>query len=113
MGSSDISRSLEVIGRKIFLLLGRGIVKAITSSGKVQRVQVTGVKDEVLSEVEQMQPYGLEAKPKVHDTTEATLIFFGGNRDQGVILNILDRAYRPKDLSEGDVCLYDFNDSRV
>lgn len=110
---TELSNILVTIKNRFSLLIGRGIVRSVSPSGKVQRIQITSLKDDTLSDVEQLQPYGLESYPKPSSSTEALFLCVNGNRGQAIITNILDRRYRPKDLAEGEVCLYDFNGSRV
>ncbi len=92
---------LEDLKAKIFLLIGRGVLKALDASGKMQTVQVSGLKSEIISDIERPQPYGLETYPEAG--TEAIIIFPNGNRDQGLAIIINDRDNKPEDLSEGDV----------
>lgn len=102
---ANIIRVIEAILKKLFLLIGRGIVKQVNASGKVQRIQITGVKGEIISDMERMQNYGFESYPSTE--MEATTLFFNGNRDQGVVICVTDRAVKPITLSENDVLVYD------
>jgi len=112
MNLEGISRLLAPIKSKIFLLIGRAILSAIDNSGKTQTVQVKILKDEVATGVERLQEYGFESYPKT-GSSEAIILSLNGSRDNGVVIVIHDKEYRPKDLSSGDVCVYDYRGSRV
>ena len=106
-----MDRVIAAIRRKIFLLIGRALLTTIDNSGKVQRVQVTGLKDETISDVERVQNYGLESFPKTD--MEVTMLFLNGNRDQGIAVGVMDRANRPTGMSTGDVMLWNTDSMKV
>jgi phage baseplate assembly protein V len=108
---SDLSRFLDPLKRKIFLLVGRAIITAVNNSGKTQFVQVTALKDETISDIERMEEYGFATYPKTG--AEALINFINGNRDHGLIVCIHDRNYRPTDLAEGDVRVYDYRGNKI
>lgn len=109
--SGETRRLLHSITNKIFLLLGRGIVKAMTSNTGTQGVQVVALSGETISDIERAEEYGFTAVPEVD--SEATIGFLNGNRDQGIVLCIGDRRYRPTGLASGEVMVYDKNGSSV
>ena len=102
----DINKLLTPVKRKIFLLIGRAILTAVDNSEKTMKIQVTGLSDETITGIERFQEYGFESYPKIDSEAEVVVGFINGNRDQGIALCIHDRAYRPTDLSEGDVRVY-------
>lgn len=102
----SLQRFLAPIKRKIFLLIGRCILAAVNNSEQTQKVQVTGLKNENITDMERPQPYGFESYPKTG--AEVTAGFINGNRDQGLAIVISDRQYRPTTLSEGEVAVYSF-----
>jgi len=105
---NDFIRLINPIKRKIFLSMCRGILKFINNDEGTQKVQLTALAGETITDAERFQEYGLETYP----LTEAELFgaFLNGNRDQGIILCAHDRRYRPKNLSEGEVALYTSED---
>lgn len=107
----DIHRLLNPIKRKIFLLIGRAILIAVKADTKMMKIQCTGLKNEVGTDIERPQPYGLETYPV--KGTEAIVLYPNGNRDQGLAIIVHDEENRPKELSEGDVVLYDKNGSKI
>jgi phage baseplate assembly protein V len=108
-----LQRFLAPIKKKIFLLIGRAILTAIDNSGNIQKIQVTALKDETISDVERAQEYGLETYPKTDSEAEVIILFLNGNREQGICVKIHDRANRPTGLNEGDVYLYNADGFQV
>lgn len=104
MNLPDFRRLIAPLGRKIFLLLGRAILKAIDNSQGTQKIQIIALADEIISDMERFQEYGFETYPFVD--SEVLAVFLNGNRDHGIALCIHDRRYRPTDLVEGEIVLY-------
>lgn len=107
----DFKRLITPIKRKIFLLIGRAILTTVTNGGKTQLIQVTGLKDETISDIERMQPYGLDSYPAAN--MEAVILFQNGDRSHGIGIMVSDRENRPTDLVEGDVRLWDTRDNKI
>ncbi len=107
----DFKKLINPIKRKIFLLIGRAILTTVTNSGKTQLIQVKGLKDETISDVERMQPYGFDTYPK--KDMEAIILFPNGNRGLGLGIMVSDRDNRPTDLAEGDVRMWDVNGNKI
>ena len=108
-----IDRILKAIKNKIMLLVGRAILTAVNNDGKLQKVQLSGLYKETISDVDRPQQYGLESYPKIDANTEVIFLAQGGNRDRSIAIVIGNRELRPKDLSEGDVCIYNQKGDRV
>lgn len=104
MNWSDWKRLIAPIQKKIFLLLGRAILTAVNNEEGTQKIQITVMNNETITDVERFQEYGLETYPLID--AEAFSIFLNGNRDHGIVLCVHDRRYRPKDLVKGEVALY-------
>lgn len=104
MNFSDFKRLIEPIKRKIFLSLGRAILKAINNSEGTQKIQVIALSGETITDIERFQEYGFETYPFID--AEAFAAFLNGNRDHGIVLCVHDRRYRPTDLVEGEICNY-------
>ena len=105
--------AIRYIRTKISLMIGRAVLRAVSSTGNIQRVQVQSLDGETISDVERLQEYGLETVPKPSNTSEAIIIFPDGSRDRGMVLCIGDSAQRPSGLNPGDVCLYDCNGNSI
>ena len=112
MDGALLNRLLAPLKNKIFLLIGRAVLKAVKASEGTMRVQVSGLKDETITDMEYVQNYGFTCYPKV-GSAETVNLFVNGSRDNGVTIIVNDREYRPTDLAEGEVCVYDRNDSRI
>lgn len=98
-----IQRILSPIWRRIRLLISRGVIALIDDSAKMQRVQVTLLGSEP-AWAERFQNYGLTSHP--HKGAEAVVAAVGGARSHLVAVAVDDRRHRPKNLQEGEVCLY-------
>jgi phage baseplate assembly protein V len=109
----DLFKFLQPLKRKIFLMIGRAILTAVKNSEKTMKIQVTGLKDETITDVERPQNYGFESYPDPDGDTESVIAFINGNRDQGIALVVADRDERPTDLSVGEVRLYSKNGNKI
>jgi phage baseplate assembly protein V len=117
----DLYRLLQPLYMKIMLMIGRGSVKGVNNSGDVglipssgdkpQRIQIEAMANETLTDMERWQEYGLETYPNVD--AEALVGFIDGDRSNGQVICVQDKTYRPTDLSEGDVVLYDYNGVQI
>ena len=95
---------IESVRNKVRLVAARCLVKLTDSSLGVQSAQVSVLKGELRSDVENFQHYGLTSRPAAG--TEGVLLCIGGNRDHGILIATENRAFRLKDLEEGEVALY-------
>jgi phage gp45-like len=93
---------------RICLLFVRGILRAVDNSDITQKIQVTGLSSEPISDMERFEQYGMTSYPLVG--AETFCCFLNGNRSQGITICIHDRRYRPTNLSEGEVCIFSFID---
>jgi len=109
MNFQDFKRLVRPITNKIFLLLGRAVLKAIENSESTQKLQVIGLSEEIISDVERFQEYGFETYPFAE--SQVFIGFLNGNRDHGIALVAHDSRYRLTDLVEGEVALYTDEDS--
>lgn len=108
---------VETILNKIFLLLSRSALISIDNSEtETQKIQIQGLQNETITDIERYQEYGFENYPLIANG-EAITLFINGNRDsnRGINIRINNRKFRPTDLSSGDVCIYckDSNDSNA
>ena len=103
---------INKLRNKIYLLIGRAILKAVSNTASIQKLKVTGLYNETISGVDRIQEYGLETYPKV-GTAEVVILFPNGNRDGGVVIKVGDKTYRPSGQLEGDVYLYDYRGTEI
>jgi len=99
-----VAKLIAPLKRKVSLMVGRAVLKAVDDSKKVQTVKAALLSDEVSEDVERYQEYGFSSVPFAE--SEAVVVFVGGNRAHGIVVATDDRARRPKNLTEGDVVLY-------
>ncbi|OOH87331.1 baseplate assembly protein [Pasteurellaceae bacterium 15-036681] len=89
----------------------RGTLTLVKSSGDIQHVQVTGLADETLSDVEFMQQFGLTSVPPAG--TEVVVIPVGGKTTHSIVIATENGSFRVKNLKNGEVALYDSSGSTI
>lgn len=104
MTPQALNRLLGPIKQRLFNILVRGVVTAINDKGGLQLVQVQLTGDEIADELERFQPYGFSGVPL--KGAECLVLFLGGNRDHGIVLNVDDRSLRPTGLKAGETIQY-------
>jgi phage baseplate assembly protein V len=109
MDLNDFKRLITPLRNKIFLLLGRAVLEAVKNTEMTQKIQITALDEEVISDMERFQEYGFETYPL--EGAEVLATFFNGNRDHGITICVHDRRYRPTDLAAGEVAVYTDEDS--
>ena len=97
----DFKRLIRPIANRIFLSLGRGIVRAINNTEGTQKLQISVLAGETITDIERFQEYGFETYPFTN--SENIAAFLNGNRDHGIVLCVHDRRYRPKNLTQGEI----------
>jgi phage baseplate assembly protein V len=111
MTNAFVKRLIAPLSKKLRLMVSRGVVELVNDSLKCQGLQLSLLADEVQDDVERFQDYGITSTP--FKEAEVLFLSVGGNRSHGVAVCVMDRRYRPKDLNEGDVCLYTDKGERV
>ncbi len=107
-----VRKLIAPLANRVRLLVSRGVVHIVNDKLKLQGVQVELHEDELHDDVEHFQEYGFTSHVKP-GKAEAVFLSVGGNRSAGIVICVVDRNFRPKDLAEGDVCLYTENGERV
>jgi phage gp45-like len=106
---------LDVLARKIFLLVSRGrLIDINNDNEECQKIQIASLANETITDITRYQEYGFENYP-ILTNAETINLFVNGNRDasRGINICINNRKLRPTDLKTGDVCMYskDSNDT--
>lgn len=101
----DFKRLIRPVKNKIFLLIGRSILKAMDNTGTSQKVQITVLNGETISDIERMQEFGFDSVPVVN-TADGVALFMNGNRDQSIVIKLQNKNLRPTDLVEGESAMY-------
>jgi phage gp45-like len=105
----EIRRMLDPIARKLKLVASKAIIELVKDAPGVQMVQASVLKGEVTDDsTEHMQPGGLTHVP--FPGAEGIYLSVGGVRDDGVMICVSDRRYRPKDKKPGETLLYNEGD---
>lgn len=100
-----INKVVAPLKRRVMLMVGRAVVKAVADDPKMQTLQITLLAGEVHDNVERFQNYGFTSVP--HPGAEAAVMFVGGLRSHGLVVAVDDRRYRLTGLEAGEVALYD------
>jgi len=100
----------KTLARKLNNALSRGKLLEL-KPGKVAKVKVNLLADEVYDGLEFPQNFGYVSYPP--KDSEILAAFLGGNRDHGSVLNAFKRDLIPDDLEEGDMSLYGLTGARV
>ena len=98
----QILRFLEPIKRRIFLMISKGVVRAVNDTGGIQFMQLDLLADETRDNMQRFQNYGFYGNPPLD--SEAVVIFPSGNRSAGLVVCVDNRAYRIK-LESGEVAI--------
>ena len=107
----QLNRFLEPIRVRLRMLVNRAIITLVNDTTRIQLMQIELMQDEIKDNVERVQNYGLTSNPVTG--CEAVVVFPSGNRDHGLIVAVDDSRYRLKDLPEGGVALYDYDNNYV
>lgn len=106
-----IREMVKPLQNRVLLMVGRGILMAITDTSKIQQVQLTLLADEVKDQVESFAHFGFTSNPPPN--TEALMLSVGGSRDNGVVIATENRESRLKGLEPGESALYNINGKYV
>lgn len=101
---------LQQISRRLKLIASRGVVTKVDDSGDIQQVQAELLAGEIRDMV-RVQNYGLTSVPL--KGAQVVTQSLGGNRGQSVVMAAEDTRHRPKNLKEGEVCLYTHEGDRI
>ncbi|OOF59285.1 phage baseplate assembly protein V [Rodentibacter myodis] len=89
----------------------RGVLNLVKSADNIQKVQVSGLADETLQDVELMQHFGFTSVPPAN--TQAVIIPIGGQTSHGIVIATENGAFRVKNLQGGEVAVYDESGSSI
>ena len=82
----------------------RGKVNVVNSEEPIQRLQLSGLADETLQDLELMQSFGFTSNPPAE--TEAIVIPLGGATTHGIVIATENGNFRIKSLQPGEVAVY-------
>lgn len=88
------------IWRRLQLSIARGVLMLLGAD----RVQARVLSDEVLPNIDRVEPYGLSYRP--HPGAQTYLLFPSGDRSHGIAIVIGDAQYN-MEIAEGEVALHD------
>ncbi len=89
----------------------RGTLNLVKSADGIQKVQVSGLADETLQDVEFMQQFGLTSVPPAG--TQVVVLPIGGTTSHSIVVATENGSYRIKELQGGEVAVYDESGSSI
>lgn len=89
----------------------RGVLHLVKSADNIQKVQVSGLADETLQDVEFMQHFGFTSVPPAN--TQAVILPIGGQTSHGIVIATENGTFRVKNLQGGEVAVYDESGSSI
>ncbi|MEM7746073.1 MAG: phage baseplate assembly protein V [Pseudomonadota bacterium] len=97
--------TLGRISRRLQLMIGRCVIRAIAADGGRVLVSIDGLQDESADALELAEPVWLTALPL--DGAEGISLSVMGDGSHRVVLPLGDRRYRPTDLQPGESSRFD------
>lgn len=89
----------------------RGKLNLVKSADNIQKVQVSGLADETLQDVELMQQFGLTSVPPAG--TQVVVLPMGGETTHSIVIATENGSFRVKNLQSGEVAVYDESGSSI
>ena len=103
--SDALRRAIEPIQARLRLIVARGRLTAPADDAEhCQTVDADLVAGESRTGIQRVQQYGFSSRPPAG--AEALILAVGGQRDHLVAVAVDDRDTRPRDLQEGECCLW-------
>lgn len=89
----------------------RGVLTVASTKDNISKAQVTGLADELLSDVELMQHFGFTSAPPAG--SQVVVLPVGGKTTHSIIIATENGAFRVKNLKSGEVAIYDQSGSTI
>lgn len=89
----------------------RGTLNLVKSADNIQKVQVSGLANETLQDVELMQQFGLTSVPPAG--TQVVVLPMGGETTHSIVIATENGSFRVKNLQSGEVAVYDESGSSI
>jgi len=99
-----INTVVRPLRRRVTGMILRGLVDIVDDAEGVQNVQVKLMAKQ-LANAERFQEFGFSSNPPKE--SEVVVLFVSSNQDHPIIVASNNAEHRPKDLAEGDSCLFD------
>lgn len=89
----------------------RGKITLVISGEPIQRVQLSGLADETLQDLEHLQEYGFASNPP--SGSDAVIIPLGGSSSHGVVVCTQHGSYRIKNLKSGETAIFNSDGAKI
>jgi len=108
---AQMNRLLEPIRNRIRIMINKAVLNLVDDSTGIQLIQADIVEDSTKDKIPRIQQYGFTSVPK--KDAQVILACLNGNRSNSIALAVDDSRYRVKNLSDGNVAIYDCNGNMV
>lgn len=105
--TKEIAQNVQGSVRTAF----RGVLNLVKSNSDIQQVQVSGLANETIQDLELIQHFGFTSAPPAG--TQVVVIPLGGKTTHGVIVATENGAFRVKNLKSGETAIYDASGSTI
>lgn len=99
-----MSGVISRISNRIKQAVGKALIESVSDDNEIQLVKISGIDNEVQSNIERVQEYGITSNPPVG--SGAVVLYIGGNKDHGVVVKTDSGEFRIQSLKSGEVCVY-------
>ena len=106
-----VTRLANALRRRISLLIGRAVIRAVKADGGRVLLTLDMLNDETSGAVELAEPWGFTSIPL--EGAEAVTLAVMGERGNKVAISLGDRRHRPKDGVPGESILFDDQGQRI
>ena len=89
----------------------RGKVKNVNSADGVQRLQIEGLADETVQNLEHAEQFGFTGNPPVD--SDCVVVPLGGKTSHGIIVTTTNGAYRVTGLAPGETAVYNQDGAKI
>lgn len=94
----------RALGKRVQLLVSRGVIASTDDTQPMQLLRVQSLADATLADVENIQPYGLSARPM--PGSECLVLAIQGNLEDTVVVQTAGSVKRVRNLVEGETVLW-------
>lgn len=100
-----IARGLDLLHRRLSLMVGRGRIEIGDDSGSVQMLQVQQNQQAIRDSLPRIMEWGFSSSPL--PGAQSLILYIAGERSNGVVCGTNDERHRLKNLQPGEVAIYD------
>lgn len=108
----SLNRLLNPLRQRVALMISRAVVALVSDGEALQRLNLNVLSGEIQTGIERWQNFGFTGHP-LPGTTEAVVLYIGGDRDHPVVVAADSPTTRPTDVPAGGSAQYDVTGGRA